>query len=290
MQRVDEEATLSDAQRRAADAGLKALMPIAGRPFLDYVLSALADAGLRRVGLVVAPDYAAIAAHYAAHPPARVTLDFIVQPSALGTADAVAVAEAWTEDQPFLVMNGDNFYPVRALADLVSLDEPGLPAFDADDLVRTSNIPEERIRAFALVDVDESGYLTRIVEKPATSSVPPEGGSDADRGGSAFRRNDGDGVAASSRRNDSDGAASAFRRNSLVSMNCWRFDARIFPMCRDVPRSARGEHELPEAVALAVRRGIRFRALPARGPVLDLSRRADAAEVERRLSGLEPLP
>ena len=28
----------------------------------------------------------------------------------------------------------------------------------------------------------------------------------------------------------------------LVSMNCWRFDARIFEACRDVPRSARGEY------------------------------------------------
>ena len=66
-------------------------------------------------------------------------------------------------------------------------------------------------------------------------------------------------------------------------MNCWRFDARIFDACRDVPRSARGEFELPEAVGLAVERGVRFRAVPARGPVLDLSRRADATDVARRL-------
>ena len=73
-------------------------------------------------------------------------------------------------------------------------------------------------------------------------------------------------------------------------MNLWRFDARIFAVCRDVPRSARGEYELPEAVGLAVARGMRFRAVPARGPVLDLSRRADAAELERRLSGVVARP
>jgi glucose-1-phosphate thymidylyltransferase len=73
-------------------------------------------------------------------------------------------------------------------------------------------------------------------------------------------------------------------------MNLWRFDARIFEVCRDVPRSARGEFELPEAVALAMRRGVKFRAIPARGPVLDLSRRADAADVERRLAGVAPRP
>ena len=57
-----------------------------------------------------------------------------------------------------------------------------------------------------------------------------------------------------------------------LSMNCWRFDARIFPACRDVAPSPRGELELPLAVMLAVTRGVPFRAVPARGPVLDLSR------------------
>jgi glucose-1-phosphate thymidylyltransferase len=272
MQRADAGAALTDAQRRAADAGLKPLMPIAGRPFLDYVLSSLADAGLTRVGLVVAPRHEAIAAHYAACPPSRVRLDFVVQPEPLGTANAVAAAESWTEGHPFLVMNGDNLYPVPALAGLAALDEPGLPAFDADDLVRSSNIPEDRIRAFAIVEIDPAGYLSGIVEKPAVDQVPPEGGSDriAPAGGAVV---------------------SAFRRNStLVSMNVWRFDARIFSACRDVPRSARGEYELPEAVALALRRGVRFRALPAGGPVLDLSARADAIDVERRLRGVEPRP
>ncbi|MGH9411728.1 MAG: hypothetical protein ACRD1V_20015 [Vicinamibacterales bacterium] len=73
-------------------------------------------------------------------------------------------------------------------------------------------------------------------------------------------------------------------------MNLWRFDSRIFDACRDVPRSARGEFELPEAVGVAVARGVRFRVLPARGPVLDLSRRTDLAELERRLQHFRPAP
>jgi dTDP-glucose pyrophosphorylase len=73
-------------------------------------------------------------------------------------------------------------------------------------------------------------------------------------------------------------------------MNCWRFDNRIFEACRDVPRSARGEFELPQAVMLAVERGVRFRAVPANAAVLDLSRRGDAAELSRRLAGVVPEP
>jgi glucose-1-phosphate thymidylyltransferase len=258
MQRADTSAALTPAQQRAADTGIKALMPIHGRPFLDYALSALADAGVTDVGLVVAPDHDALAAHYAEHPPARVSLAFVVQPEARGTANALVASEGWTAGEPFLAMNADNLYPVAALRALAAAGEPALPVFDADDLVRTSNIPEDRIRAFALVEIDRAGYLAGIVEKPdISSSVPPEGGSD---------------------------------RRAGVSMNLWRFDARIFDACRDVPRSPRGEYELPEAVGLAIRRGLRIRAIPARGPVLDLSRRADAADVERRLAGMVPRP
>ena len=68
-------------------------------------------------------------------------------------------------------------------------------------------------------------------------------------------------------------------------MNIWRFDRRIFEPCRDVPVSARGERELPQAVGLALAQGVRFEVVPVRGPVLDLSRREDVAAVARALEG-----
>ena len=57
----------------------------------------------------------------------------------------------------FLVVNADNLYPAAALAELAALDGPGLPAFSPANLVATSNISEDRIAAFALIDVDEHG-------------------------------------------------------------------------------------------------------------------------------------
>jgi glucose-1-phosphate thymidylyltransferase len=255
MRAVDAGTSLDPAQARAADAGLKSMFPINGRPLLDYVLSELADAGLVNVALVVAPDHEAIRTHYGDAPPRRVRLSYVVQQEARGTADAVLAAEAWAAGDPFLVMNADNIYPAPVLEALAALDEPGLPAFDAEELVRTSNIPAERIGAFASLELDNRWYLTRIVEKPGTPA--PRASPLAPR---------------------------------FVSMNCWRFDARIFDACRDVPRSARGEYELPEAVGLASARGVRIRAIPARGPVLDLSRRADALDLERRLAGVVPRP
>ncbi len=47
--------TLDDLQRAAADVGAKGMMPV-GRPFLAYVVSARADAGITVVVIVVGPE------------------------------------------------------------------------------------------------------------------------------------------------------------------------------------------------------------------------------------------
>lgn len=259
MRVSDPSARLTPAQQRAADAGLKAMIPLNGRPFLDYILSSLADAGVQHVALVVAPDHAVLRDYYSQSPPERTRLDYVVQDQPLGTADAVRAAESWVQREPFLAMNADNLYPVPVLSELAALSEPALPAFDPEDLVRSSNIPAERIRSFAFLDVDERGYLAGIVEKPKEGLLPQTTG--------------------------------GFYGNAkFISMNCWRFDERIFQACRDVPLSARGEYELPEAVGVAVRHGVRFRTFAARGPVFDLSTKSDTTDVSRRLAGTIPRP
>jgi dTDP-glucose pyrophosphorylase len=255
MQAADDAAQLSDEQRRAADAGQKPLLPIGGRPFLDYVLSSLADAGISHVGLIVPPDHERLRRHYQSeHPPERLRVEFIVQESPEGTADALLAAQPWTAGEPFLVMNADNLYPAAPLRRLAAIETPGLLLFTRSNLVRTSNIPPERVRAFALLSLGPGGYLTDIVEKPPADVFAAAG------------------------------------EAAPVSMNCWRFDARIFRFCREVARSERGEVELPQAVRDAVRSGMKFQTVAARGPVLDLSTRADAAEVESRLAGVTPRP
>ena len=252
MRARDTSARLTPEQQRVADTGVKAMIPLNGRPFLDYILSALADAGIQRVALIVAPEHEALRRYYEADaPPGRVHLDFVVQKEARGTADAVLAAESWTAGESFLTMNADNLYPVPALNRLARLNEPGLPAFDPVDLVRSGNIPADRIRSFAILNIDPQGYLTGIIEKPGDRAATP---------------------------------------GQYVSMNCWHFDTRIFRACREVPLSKRGEFELPEAVGLAIRQHVRFKTFPAQGPVLDLSTRADAADVAGRLARTTPRP
>jgi glucose-1-phosphate thymidylyltransferase len=130
-------AALSDEQRRAAAQGAKGMMPLGGRPFLDYVLSALADAGIGDVVLVVAPDHDQIREYFEhTHVPARVRVRFAVQAEPRGTADAVLSVRGVVNDAPFLVLNSDNYYPVAAFRDLAAINASGLVAFEAETLVR----------------------------------------------------------------------------------------------------------------------------------------------------------
>lgn len=235
---------LDPAQSAAADTGMKAMMPF-GRPFLDFVLHSLADAGVTEAALVLGPEHEQVRMHYRSLETMRLGIQFVEQAAPLGTADAVASARAWAGREPFIVLNADNLYPAKVLAQLVRGRTPALPGFERDSL----GIPVERIGAFALLEVGDDGLLSRIVEKPGAAAMESAG------------------------------------PRALVSMNLWRFDARIFEACETVPVSERGERELPQAVALAVQRGIRFEVFRAEGPVLDLSTRADVANVARALEG-----
>ncbi len=254
MRRSDDTATLEASQVAAAESGVKGMIPIK-RPFLEYVLSALADAGITDVVLVIGPDHGVVRQYFTREaPPTRVRLRFVVQPAPIGTANAVTVAADAIGDAPFLVLNADNYYPVAAFSLLAADDSAGVVAFDRDALVRDGNIDAERVRAYAVLDVDPDGALRGIIEKP------------------------GDALDLTS------------EAAKWVGMNLWAVTPAIVDACRRVPLSSRGEFELPEAVGLALREGGAVRAVRLSAPVLDLSRRSDIASVVDRLSSVDPRP
>jgi len=249
MRRGDDQAPLTAQQAAAAAVGVKAMIPI-DRPFLDYVLHDLADAGYRQICLVIGPEHAQVREYYGRLACRRIRLDFAVQEKPLGTADAVAAAEVFAGDEAFLVINSDNYYPLQALQELRGLDGPALAAFERRALLARSNIPAERISKFAVIQTDGRGVMTRILEKPAEEVLR------------------------------------TLPEPVCLSMNCWRFNRTIFEGCRRITPSTRGELELTDAVQYTIDRlGQRYQALTVRAPVLDLSCRADVPAVAAQLKG-----
>ena len=71
MRAEGESSSLSAEQAAAASLGYKALMPIGAHRLIDYSLSALADAGITRAVVVVAPEHEAFSAHVRELAPSR---------------------------------------------------------------------------------------------------------------------------------------------------------------------------------------------------------------------------
>jgi len=252
MRRSDDGAALDHQQAAMADAGIKAMINI-GRPFLDYVLSAAADAGYRHACLVIGPEQEAIRRYYGEEAATeRLDVSFACQPEPKGTADAVAAAESFAGNDPFAVINSDNYYPVEALRVLREQQGCAVALFEREAMLAGGNIPAERIKRFAVAQIDGRGCLERIIEKP------------------------------------DDAALAALPRPLWVSMNCWRFGPSIFQACRSIRPSPRGEFELPDAVQYAKDvLGETFFAVTVRAPVLDMTSRGDIASVAAILQGTE---
>lgn len=249
MRKADDSApALESAQSRAADLGMKGMIPI-GRPFLDYVLSALADAGFSRVCLVIGPEHEGVREHYTvASRPSRIEIDFATQEKPLGTADAVLAAESFAHDDSFVVLNSDNYYPAAALSLLRETTPPAIVGFARSALMREGNVSTDRVERFGALTIDDAGYLVRIVAR-AGESLPMH------------------------------------RGETYASMNCWLFDKRIFDACRKVSMSPRNELELPRAVQLAIdEMEMRMKVVTVDLPVLDLSTRSDIYRVQKILA------
>jgi glucose-1-phosphate thymidylyltransferase len=252
MRKEDASARLPDDQARIAKAGMKGMIPI-DRPFLEYVISALADAGYERVCLVIGPEHDAVREHFTRNVEAeRISIQFAIQQKPLGTADAVLSAEELAGEDPFVVLNSDNYYPPRALEQLRIAEAPAVVGFARSALIAGGNVSNDRVSRFGALEFDDQGFLSRV--------VPHDGHAPAEHDGEIYS-----------------------------SMNCWLFTREIFDACRKVAVSPRGELELPRAVQLAIdTMGMKFRVIRFSEPVLDLSTRADVSAVASLLEGVEP--
>lgn len=245
-------AVLTEAQQAAADAGLKGLMPY-DYLFLDYVIAALAQAGIDDVCLVVGPGNRELVAYAEVRHgvgSGRVAVSTALQSVPRGTADALASARSFTGNEPFLVLNSDTFYPVAGLREMTALEGAGLLVVERAETLgdQATNLTPDRLASFAIVETDGAGSALRLVEKPGREhyeSLPDP---------------------------------------LWLSVNCWRFDASIYEFCASLDPSPRGELELPAAALAATEAGMPIRIVPTSG-VLDLSTRSDIEPVGRLLPG-----
>lgn len=145
--------------RPLTDTTPKPLIPIQGRPILDWTLEVLRPS-VDRVLVVVSylkeqlEAYMAAQQHFADY----VTVEQLPEP--MGTGHAVQCCQPHLHSDAFLVINGDDFYDAAAVTQLASLPL-GIMGIQRDDQAR-----------WGVIVTDDSGRVLRLHEKPAEGTYP----------------------------------------------------------------------------------------------------------------------
>ncbi len=137
----------------------KQLVPVANKPVLFYGIEALVDAGVKEIGIVIAPetgDEIRAAAGDGSAFGANIT--YILQDKPAGLAHAVLTAEEFIGGSPFVMYLGDNLLAdgLRGLVSTFREEEP-------DALILLTPVDDPQSYGVAELDGER---IVRLVEKP----------------------------------------------------------------------------------------------------------------------------
>jgi glucose-1-phosphate thymidylyltransferase len=138
----------------------KQLVPVANKPVLFYGIEALAAAGIRDVGIIIAPETGdEIKAAVGDGSRFGVAITWIPQAQPLGLAHAVLTAAEFLGGDPFVMYLGDNLLR-DGITDLVTAFRSSGP----DALILLTSVPDPENYGVAELAGDS---VVRLVEKPA---------------------------------------------------------------------------------------------------------------------------
>jgi glucose-1-phosphate thymidylyltransferase len=137
----------------------KQLVPVANKPVLFYGIEALVEAGVREIGIIIAPETGEEireAAGDGSQFGAEIT--YIVQDQPAGLAHAVLTAEEFIGGSPFVMYLGDNLLAdgLRGLVATFRESEP-------DALILLTPVSDPSSYGVAELDGE---HVVRLVEKP----------------------------------------------------------------------------------------------------------------------------
>src|SRR5204862_4861996 len=141
----------------------KQLVPVANKPVLFYGIESLAAAGIRDLGIIIAPETGG-EIREAAGDGERfgVSITYIEQDEPRGLAHAVLTAEEFIGDSPFVMYLGDNLLR-DGIVELVDQFRTQTP----DALILLTHVPDPENYGVAELDGDR---VARLVEKPKEPS------------------------------------------------------------------------------------------------------------------------
>jgi glucose-1-phosphate thymidylyltransferase len=138
----------------------KQLVPVANKPVLFYGIEAMAEAGIRDIGIIIAPETGdEIRATAGDGDQFGVRLTYIVQDEPAGLAHAVLTAQPFLGDSPFVMYLGDNLLQ-GGMEDLVQAFRDHAP----EALILLTPVPDPQ--NYGVAELGTNGSVVRLVEKP----------------------------------------------------------------------------------------------------------------------------
>jgi dTDP-glucose pyrophosphorylase len=217
----------------------KPMIPIDGKPVLEYILTGIHQAGIRAILLVIGYRAETIRSYFGDGSRWNVEIDYVVQEEPNGTGAALALAREFANEEPILASYGDiltDYAHYRAL-----LAEYAAAPCDAVIGINPMEDPSAGGAVYR-----EGKRIVHVVEKP-----PP-------------------------------GTAGSHWNLAGVSV----YGPAIWPVLSHLPRSARGEFELTDAIEGLITAGKEVRACEMRGFWSDIGTPEAFAEAEKSWSTL----
>jgi len=143
----------------------KHMIPVAGKPIVEHVISAIRSAGIRSIVLVTRYRSELVRKHIGNGSKLGVTVDYVDQPDISGTASAISMAQDQVGSNGFLVAYGDLVVTPRAIKRVVDTyrRKGGKPTIGL--------VPVSRPESYGMAKVSGDS-LTEIIEKPSQSQSP----------------------------------------------------------------------------------------------------------------------
>jgi UDP-N-acetylglucosamine diphosphorylase/glucosamine-1-phosphate N-acetyltransferase len=136
----------------------KAMLAVADKPVLHYVIEALAGNGIRDIVVVVGYRKEQVYDYFGAGEDLGVDIRYVVQEHALGTAHALKQTEELADDT-FIVLPGDNLINAATLKEIIAGEDPA---------VLVKRVPDASRYGVATLD---DGGITGIREKPPVAET-----------------------------------------------------------------------------------------------------------------------
>ncbi|MEA3055542.1 MAG: glucose-phosphate thymidylyltransferase [Actinomycetota bacterium] len=232
--------------RPLTHSSAKQLVPVANKPIIFYGIEAMADAGIREVGIVVGDSGDEIRETVGDGERWGIDITYIPQDAPLGLAHCVLVARDYLGDDDVVVYLGDNLVE-DGIAPFVEAFErerarAAIPTLDGAEDPPAAQILLTHVadpRQFGVAVLDDVGNVQQLIEKPAD---PP---------------------------------------SDLALVGVYLFDRRIHDAVRSIKPSGRNELEITDAIQWLVDQGHRVMTTILEGWWLDTGKKDPLLEANR---------